>query len=265
MTTFQKVIKYSAIALAVFLIVGIVVGIINIIGLFGDDAVNEDVTVYEVPSDIKRLEIEINAADFTIKQGEKFFVESNLKHLTVKDKNGVLTVKETKKLSSTTYKNAVLILYVPAETVFEKADITTGAGRLTVDKLSADKVNFEFGAGEVKIDNLVANSNINIEAGAGEITISNGSLRNLDLEMGVGQLNLTSALIGESDLELGIGQSNITVLGNKDDYRLDIEKGIGNITVDGESVSNFENSGNRTNRIDISGGIGEIKLSFKEK
>lgn len=232
-------------------------------GFFGGDAVTEDVKTYTVSTDISALEVKINAADFAIKQGERFFVESNLKYLTVEDKNGILTIKETKKFGIT-YTGAVLTLYLPADTVLEKANITTGAGRLTIDYLSADTMNLELGAGEVKIDTLIAASDADIDGGAGKITISGGALHNLDLDMGVGQLNLSSALTGESELDLGVGESNITVIGNKEDYKLDIEKGIGNITVDGTGVSNIKAQGNGSNSIVLSGGIGAIHLKFKE-
>lgn len=232
-------------------------------GFFSGDAVTEDIKTYSVSSEIQSLEVTINAADFTIKQGESFSVESNLKHLTVEDKNGVLTVKETKKFIGT-YTGAELTLYIPADTVFEKANIITGAGRLTVDRLSASTMNFVLGAGEVTIDTLVAASDIDIDGGAGKITISGGALHNLDLDMGVGQLNLTSALTGESDFDLGVGESNITIIGNKDDYKLDIEKGLGNITVDGTSVSNIKGQGNGSNSIEVNGGIGAINLKFQD-
>ena len=265
MTTFQKAVKYLAMAFAIFLTVSIIGGILSMFGLFGGffggDAVTDDIKTYTVSSDIKSLEVKINAADFTIKQGDSFSVESNLKYLTVEDKNGVLTIRDTKKFIRT-YTGAVLTLYIPADTVFDKANITTGAGRMTVDNLSADTMNFELGAGEVAIDTLVAASDIDINGGAGKITISGGALHNLDLDMGVGQLNLTSALTGESDFDLGVGESNITVIGNKNDYKLDIEKGLGNITVDGTSVSNIKGQGNGNNDIEISGGIGAINLKF---
>ena len=267
MTNFQKTVKYIAMAFAIFLTVSIIGGILSMFGLFGGffggDAVTEDIKTYSVSSEIQSLEVTINAADFTIKQGESFYVESNLKHLTVEEKNSVLTIKETKKFANT-YTGAVLTLYIPADTVFEKANIITGAGRLTVDSLSASTMNFELGAGEVTIDTLVATSNIDIDGGAGKITVSGGALHSLDLDMGVGQLNLTSALTGESDFDLGVGESNITIIGNRDDYKLDIEKGIGNITVDGASVSNIKEQGNGNNSIEVSGGIGAINLKFKE-
>lgn len=267
MNTFQITVKYIAIGFAILLTVGIISGILSMFGLFSEffsgDTVTEDIKTYTVSSDINELNVKINAADFQIKQGDIFLVESNLKHLTVDDKNGILTIKETKKINST-YSGAVLTLYIPKDTLFEKANLTTGAGRLTVDKLSANIVNLELGAGEVTINTLVAASGIDIDGGAGKITLSEGALHNLDLDMGVGQLNLTTALTGECELDLGVGESNITVIGNMEDYKLGIEKGIGNITVNGRDVSNLKNQGNGNNSIDISGGVGAINLEFKE-
>lgn len=267
MTTLQKVIKYLAIAFAIFLTVSILGGILSVVGLLGgifsSDAVMEDVKTYSVAADIRNLDIEINAADLLIKEGDAFSVESNLKHLKVEEKDGVLTIQETK-IFAGTYSGAVLTVYVPAGTVFDSVNLTTGAGRLTIEKLSSGTLDFELGAGEVSVDSLIATEFSNIEGGAGRITISGGALKNLELEMGVGQLNLTSALTGNCRLDLGVGESNITLTGNKDDYKLDLEKGLGSIRVDGVNVSDYGSSGNGTNTVEVNGGVGAINVEFKD-
>lgn len=266
MTTLQKVIKFLAIAFAAFLIVSIFGGILGVLGVFGGlfsgEAVTEDVTAYAVSEQIHNLDIQINAADISIKEGIAFSVESNLKHLKVEEKNGCLIVKETKKFSGT-YNGAVLTVYIPAGVVFDSANLTTGAGRLTIEKLSAETLDFELGAGDVIIDFLTATKSADVEGGAGRITIANGAIKALDLEMGVGQLNLTAALTGHCQLDLGVGESNITLIGDKDDYRLDLEKGLGNITVDGKQVADFGSSGNGLNEVEINGGIGTIHVKFQ--
>ncbi len=266
MTAFQKVIKYLAMAFAVFLSVSIIGGAIGALGLFagffGGDAVDGDVRTYEVYSDICRLEADINAADFTIRQGEKFLVESNLKHLTVEEENGVLSIRETKKFGSV-YNGALLTLYIPADTVFEKISIKTGAGRLTAGSLSSEALDLELGAGDAAIESLVVTAEASIDGGAGRITVSGGALHNLDLDMGIGQFNLTSALTGDCSFDLGVGESNITVIGDRENCKLAIDKGIGSITVDGERVSDLKEQGSAENRIDISGGIGAVNLKFK--
>ncbi len=233
--------------------------------LFGSPHLNDDIQTYDVSTDIKSLEVDISAADFTIKQGEKFLVESNLKNLTVEDKNGALSVSdsETKKFGSL-FSGAVLTLYVPPDTVFENASVKTGAGKLTVERLSSDTLILELGAGEASIESLIAASNAVISGGAGEFTVKDGELHNLDLDMGVGELRLTSALSGDCSFDLGVGESDITVIGDRENYKLDIEKGIGSITVDGMGVSDFKEQWGKENSIDISGGIGAVSLNFKD-
>ena len=277
MTEAQRIIKYLAIAFAVFLTVAIIGGILSAVGVLGGiflggDRAEADATgelkTYAVSSGISRLQIRINAADLTIKEGSAFSVESNLKNLTVEEKNGCLILKDltTIKLSgSNTYQDAVLTIYVPAGTVFDSINLETGAGRVSAGELLAETDDIELGAGDAWIDTLVASKSADLEGGAGRITISDGALHNLDLDMGVGQLNLTAALSGECQMELGVGESNITLLGSRADYALDIEKGIGEVRVDGKPVSDFGSSGNGTAEVEIHGGIGAIYVEFKEQ
>ncbi len=266
MTTLQKVIKYLAIAFAVFLSISIIGGILGAVGLFGgffaSDAVSEELKTYSVTAEIHELRIRINAADLYIKEGESFSVQSNLEHLKVEESGGVLTVEETRKFGGN-YSGAMLTIYVPAGTVLDSTNLTTGAGRLTIEKLSCQVLDFELGAGDVSITSLIATESADIDGGAGRVTVSGGELRNLDLDMGVGQLNLTAALTGDCQLDLGVGESNITLIGVKTDYELDLEKGLGTITVDGKDVSDYGSSGNGANKVEINGGIGTVDVRFQ--
>lgn len=219
---------------------------------------------YEITSNISSLNIEINAADFKIEVSDKFRVVSNLKYLTVTEKDGTLNIIDKIK-QSVNYTNAILELYIPREFIFEKIDISTGAAKLTSCALFANKFDLELGAGLIEIDSINAYQSIEIDGGTGAVNIKNGVLNNLSLEMGVGSLNLTASMLGDSELEFGIGTSNITLIGNKDLYCLKIEKGIGNITVDNELALNSEKIGTGTNTIKIEGGIGNIDVSFKEE
>ena len=78
-------------------------------------------------------------------------------------------------------------------------------------------------------------------------------------------IQINAAVLGESDLKFGVRESNVTLIGSKDDYKVDIEKGLGNITVDGKTVTDFCSSGNGQNHIEIEGGAGTINLKFQEK
>lgn len=228
-----------------------------------EEAVLDETKVYQVESDIHSLEIQVSAADLVIKAADDFSVESNLKFLTVSEGDGTLKIHEDVKFG-VTYSNAQLTLYVPAGTVFESASITTGAAKLTAGALSAKTLKLQLGAGDVNIDILNALTEADITGGAGKITIGGGTFTDLNLKMGVGSLNMTAFLAGNSDLTLGVGTSNLTLLGSLDDYTIDIEKGLGSIIVNGETVSEFDNEGVGPNDVEIEGGVGAIYLIINE-
>lgn len=217
---------------------------------------------YPVSGEVRALRMDINAADLKIEQADKFHVESNLKHLTVSVQNGVLQIRQKDKVG-VSYTDAMLTLHVPEDTVFESVRIDTGAGKLTAEELRAERVDFSLGAGAMEIGYLETTKATDIEGGAGAIVIFDGSITDLDLEMGVGGLDLTAALLGECELSLGVGESKLTLSGSEEDYSVEIEKGLGDITVNGEQVSSYRTMGDGRNRVEIEGGVGAIHLEYR--
>lgn len=229
----------------------------------GGDGVLKETRVYPIGADIHSLDIRIGAADFTIEQADAFSVESNLKYLSVTEKDGVLSIVDEAK-KGVEYKEPVLTVYMPTDITYETIAITTGAGKLTADTLATKTLKFRLGAGDTQISNLIVESEADVEGGVGKISIADGRIRDLELEMGVGELNLTAALLGDSDLTFGVGESNVTLLGGKEDYKIDLEKGLGSITVDGKVISDSGQFGNGRNSVEMQGGIGSINLRFQE-
>ncbi len=265
MTALQKIIKYCAMAFGIFLAVGIIVSALSVIGLFNglssSDGVLDEVTVYTVTQDITELEIDIDAFDFTLTTGESFSVKSNLKYISVDVKNGCLEIKQTKHFN-TTNGESVLEICIPNGFVFDKADISTSAANFDVDSLSVDKLHLDLGAGSVEIDELNVNSKVEIDGGAGKIVIKGGTINNIDLDMGVGTLDLTGELTGNGEIDCGVGETEITLIGSQDNYCIDVDKGVGNVTVDGHSMSDGAVYGTGGNRLSVDGGIGSIKVDF---
>lgn len=267
MTTFQKAVKYLAMAFAIFLIVSIFSGIFSAVGLLGglgESGVADETKTYAVSGDVHDLKIEIGAADLTVKAGEVFSVESNLKYLSVETENGCLTLEETKK-NGLNYTDAVLTLYIPEGVTFGKINIVTGAGRLTAEVLSGDVLRLDLGAGQVQIGQLNANTRADIHGGAGQVTVSAGTLHDLDLDMGVGEVDLTAALTGSCELDYGVGEARLTLIGAREDYRIDFDKGLGSATIDGENMMDDKVYGNGENRIDIDGGVGGLRIQFRDE
>ncbi|MBE6589553.1 MAG: DUF4097 domain-containing protein [Ruminococcaceae bacterium] len=244
-------------------LVSVLLLILSLTGCRGSGVLKES-KVYEVASEVHSLRISVSAAEFTVRHGEAFSVESNLKYLSVSEKDGVLSVlDETKSAFNRT--DGKLTLYIPKDAVFEDVRITTGAAKMKAVALSAKTLAMQLGAGDVELEALDITTRADIEGGAGRITVGGGSIRNLHLETGVGALRISAALFGENELELGVGASDITLIGKREDYAVDIDKGIGAVTVDGAAVSDFGSSTDTGNSVEIESGIGAVNIMFSEK
>lgn len=267
MTTLQKVIKYIAIAFAIFLIVTIIGGVLKLLGLITFvtevDGTNAEMEGYAISSEVDELKIRIAAAELVISTGEELAVESNLKDLKVKENGGRLEIIEPDHNFINYNGKAVLNITIPEDVSFDEVEIITGAGKVEIETLSADDLHLEFGAGTVKIEELNAYSEAEIEGGAGNVDIQNGNLRDLNMDMGVGEVNLSASLEGESEINQGVGSAKLELIGDSDDYKVHVEKGIGSIKVDGKNADNDTVYGQGDNEVEINGGVGEIAISFK--
>lgn len=270
MNSVQKVIKYLALAFAIFLSVSIIGGIIT--GLTGisyiisgrnSEAVGE-MQVYPIDGEISSLSLSLSGAELKIKTADEFSVESNHNYISVKSEHSQLCINETKRLFSVYPKGVTVILNIPEGFVFDEATVDTGAGKVQIDSLSADILELSLGAGEAKIGSLTANSRADIDGGAGKLNIDGGKLCNLNLDMGVGKLTLKSRIEGQSRLDYGIGETKLTLLGSREDYKIEIDKGIGEARLAGESMRDDSVYGAGENRIEIDGGIGAINIEFSE-
>lgn len=267
MTSAQKVIKYAAMAFAIFLMVNIIGGILSAFGIItsflGNDNVLKEMKNYEITDTVTELELDVKVAKLSIVTGEKLSVESNLKNLRVDVKNGKLVVEDKTHNWFGSSGRATLILSFPEELVLEKAEISTGAGTVNIEKLQSDRLVMKLGAGKVKLDNLNVKSRTKVDGGAGEITIKNSSLYGFDFDIGVGEVNCEAAILGESQIHTGVGATNITLKGAKEDYRICVDKGIGNVEVDGWSFSDGQKYGSGENEVEINVGVGAVRLDFE--
>lgn len=266
MTSAQKIIKYLALAFAIFLCVSIIGGIIGgitfVSGLLSDEEPAGQMQVYSVDGEISSLSLKLSAAELKIKSGDQFSVESNHKYISVKVEKGRLCIDETKRFFSVSPKGISVILTVPDGFVFHDATVDTGAGKVEIDVLSADELDLSLGAGEAIINTLIAGIRADIDGGAGALTIQGGLLTNLDLDMGVGKLTLKSRILGDSKLDYGVGQTDLTLLGSREDYQIQIDKGLGDARLEGEPMQDDAVYGSGKNKIEIDGGIGAINITF---
>ena len=272
MTSIQKVIKYLAIAFAIFLIVSIIstitAAIFALSGILGlkqdiEQSMNSEMVATDLGNnDIRTLDIEIAFTNLTIKTGETLKIETDNNNINYRQDNQKLEIKEKNKNWFVNYVEKELILYLPEDIEFEKVKIATGAGKIDIETLKTEKLLFELGAGETEIQDLNVSKECEIDGGAGKLSILNGAINDLDLDMGVGEVNLTSNITGKNEINAGVGSLNIDLQGEKDSYKIQADKGLGSIKIDGKEISDGEVFGNGENYIEFDGGVGNIKIDF---
>lgn len=262
----QRIIKYCALAFAFFIIFnimyGIVYGISSITNIF-DNSDEPELNLEElhISDTAAVLNMDLAATNLRIEHGDYLKVETNNKYVNVRQDNNQVYITE-RKHTSYSNKNNDLVIHVPDSMLFEIVSIETGAGKIDVSSLCANKLYLNLGAGKVTINNLNVYDEANIEGGVGKFEVMNGTINNLDLNLGVGETKLNVKLLGETDIEAGVGSVNLDLIGNSEDYRITVEKGIGSINIDGNSVKSETTYGTGINTIDIDGGIGSFDIDF---
>ncbi len=245
MTPFQRTVKYISIGLAAALAVSIIIGGVSILGAifgFGKYKVLDEPYDIEISQDIEKIEIDISAVSLKIVSGEKFSLSTNIDKLEVDIKHSTLYIKQKQNGFFFNSNNVgELVLTIPASIKLKAFDLDAGAGQVEIEYLNAQ--------------------NVEMDMGAGELLIKNGNIENIDLDLGVGETEISAHITGNSTVNCGVGDTNIHLLGQKSDYTLDINTGIGTVTLDGKKIDD-KIVGDGANKIKIDGGVGSIDISF---
>ncbi|MCI8700203.1 MAG: DUF4097 domain-containing protein [Clostridia bacterium] len=273
MSQAQKIIKYLAIGLGLFLAISIigwiVSGLFFITGMnqvvnFGGGNVNM-ITYSQEYQEVENLKIDIKQAKLYIKKGETLKIEADQvnEDWKIKQDGNTLKISNVGKSWNMYSDTPVLTIYIPETINLNKTEIDFGAGETEIEYLVSNSIDLDFGAGKVDINNIEAEKT-NIECGAGEVIISNADLNNLKLEAGIGRLEYSGYIRGKSDIECGVGEVDLNLKGGEAIYKIFVEKGLGDITLNGDSIKNKTDIGDGENKIDIEGGIGSIKIKIEE-
>lgn len=276
MTTIQKIIKYFAVAFAVFLIVTIISAILSggyaLLSAFGlihtnKNIVTEDFKVISSEiNEISTLHIDLAYTNLDIKVGDNFKVQTNNSKITYTNNNGNIKIKEeNRNWLNNNNKESNLIIYIPEDMlVIDEIKIETGAGKINIEKLNTQSLYFELGAGDVYIENLIATRKAKISGGVGKTELKSCEMNNLKADLGMGEFNFSGKLTGKSEVDSGVGAINIDLMDNKENYTIDVSKGIGSVTLDGQKIEMDRVHGTGANYLEIDGGIGEIKIEFTQ-
>lgn len=260
----NRIIKTFAFILAAIVIISMLGGIyalcITVFDLFQSNQIENQI---QYDSLMSSLDIDLKTANLEIKLGDKLLVSTTNKYVTTYQNNNNIVIQE-KKHSILSKDNNKVIITVPDNFLLDIVEIDITSGSIKIDKLETKRLNLDLGSGTTKINNLLVTDKTKIDCGSGKFLLNNGNLSNLNLDTGLGDTILNAKIIGNSNIETDIGKLELNLIGSINDYELTIDKGVGSIKLNNESLKDKSVVGTGNNYLLIEGGIGLTSITTSE-
>lgn len=285
MSSFQKVVKYGAITFAIVLAIGIITSIVSVaIGVFSFVTGNvglgmkkgyvERFNESHKFDNVRSLDIDLSAGSLEILKGESFLIEANDVSKDFRmdlTNNGTLRIRERNRGFNFLWFNfngnnritTEIKVYIPEDYKLNSTTIDAGAGNLYIEGLNTKKFRISAGAGKIDGYNITA-ENASIDGGVGNINMENVIFNDMDLNSGVGKVFLEGVFKGDNEIDCGVGDLDMEIIGDVDDYDIKIDNGVGQVRLNGERISReYRKNNNRSNSLDVDGGVGSVDIIFK--
>lgn len=268
------IIKAFAITLAATIILAMFMGVFtgfSVLSLVfgGGDTSNVGNWVNtDYKSDVNGLEISVKATNLRIRQSqdeEAVRVETNNEYITSwTDDNGLHVVEKSHGILGLGGTGEVVI-YVREGYVFDKVEINVGAGALEIANLETKKLKLDLGAGKSEVQKIKVRDEATINGGAGTLTIKDGEVNDAQISVGAGKADLKLKLDGDNKIECGVGKLDLELLWQRDGYRLEIDKGLGTVRLDGQTLTDGQRVGDGKVRVEVESGVGAVDIKMDEK
>lgn len=158
--------------------------------------------------------------------------------------------------------------YVPEDFQFAEMDVEVGAGVLEFENFSADKADFEVGAGQILGSGQLRAGKLDIEVGMGEISIEGMETGRLDAEVGMGSLIMDGQITEKADLACSMGSIEMKLTGSEKDYNYNLDSAMGSVEIGGYSAGGLAREKKIDNKaacdISVECSMGSIDISFTE-
>lgn len=226
--------------------------------------------------EVNRLELDIGLGEVSIEEyeGDAYEISYPEKFVTCSRQDGVLSVQSTKKrfqffsFHFGDWGSPTVKIRIPKGSVLKEASISTGASETEIERLEADIIYLETGAGELRVSHLKSGKKLTLEAGVGEMKVEDMQVKDVSLTVGVGQLEVSGRASGDIAADCGVGEITMDLDNWESDFNYDVSCGVGEVNMNGESFSGLGRSHEKDHGtkqdFDISCGVGKISIKLKE-
>ena len=196
-----------------------------------------------------QLDIDVDSMDFEIKTGDRYKMEAiyyKENKFSYEVKDGELVIEQDANhhvLFGLNSQVGKLTLYIPQGKSFNEVDINVGIGETLIQNVTTKALELKGGVGEIVMENLVS--------------------YDTNAKIGVGEVRIQGDLKGKTSIKGGVGSLQLELVGREEDYNYDIEKGLGETTINNQHYEGFGNTSQNNgaaNEISIKAGVGEIKV-----
>lgn len=252
----QKVIKYCAMAFAIFLsvvilgsivsaVVGVTTGIAGISVLMGDD--KERISLSEEYSLEKAKELGITSilvdcnAEITVKEGDVLAIEAEnvTDDYTIRQTNGKFSiVEETPKFNFVfdfnfgfmdASERETVVVTIPEDLSTEQVEILSGSGAVAVTGIVTENLTVDSGSGKVTAENVAA-ERMYVDSGSGRVKISGATMSDTEIYSGSGGVTVEDSKLGKLILDTGSGAVRME---NTEATEADVDTGSGAVSYSG--------------------------------
>ncbi|MBQ3544268.1 MAG: DUF4097 family beta strand repeat protein [Lachnospiraceae bacterium] len=207
---------------------------------------------YTVVDDFDSIDLEVDAADVVIKEGEEFAIEYTLyEGATFEVKNNTLYINK--------YEGEYINIGINLETKDTYLTIY-----IPKDKdINIKKMDVDMGDIEIKNDSGWRLNNINIDADMGDIEIEGKVEGKIDIEADMGDVDIKGYLQCDISVGADMGDVDICTYYNEEyyNYEIDVDMGEKNIEKNGGEML----EGDYRFDIEVECDMGDVNLTFEDK
>ncbi|MBO4864316.1 MAG: DUF4097 family beta strand repeat protein [Eubacterium sp.] len=217
------------------------------------------------------LNLEVDAGDLTIQEGDSFHVSYKLYRkpvITVKD--GVLTIKpEKEKLEFTLFQfgtiteKSYLTITVPEGTDLKDNIIDLDAGDFIISGIDMDSLNLDVDAGEVKLSDMKIDT-LKADIDAGDADITTCEFGSIKIDVDAGNVDIDDSKLDKITADVDFGNIDMDLHGEEADYGINIDCDAGNVSVNGKKTgNNYSCEGKGGKNISVNVDAGNVSIEFK--
>lgn len=139
--------------------------------------------------------------------------------------------------------------------------LDSGSGRIVANRVNVEQTDIDSGSGRVEFNDSNLGK-LSCDSGSGRITMNRVSSYDVIMESGSGSVVYKGDMKGRCNIRSGSGSISFTLNGEKDNYRIRVDKGSGSFKVDGVSKKDGEFGNEIDGVLLVNSGSGSVKINF---